>query len=286
MKKICIVTSKKWYGVCKEDNVLIKASKNRDIDLYLECWETENVDWQQFDLIIIRSVWNYYEDIDEFLKWLNYLDALCVNVANGLNRILCNINKIQQMTELQRLGIPIIPFKPVYKVEDYIKAVNSYSEDKFVIKPCYSASGYRTHLLNKIDSNYLTSFHQIISEDFSQEKHGAIIQKYIEEINNGEISLIYFKGNFSHSVIRYPGVIAAKKPVEIYHNISTQLLRFANDVIKKINYSDALYVRVDVVKVNESYLVMEIECMDPDLYLRYFGDKVDLFLDEINKELI
>ena len=128
-------------------------------------------------------------------------------------------------------------------------------------------------------NNYV---HQILESGLA-----VIAQPYINEIKNGEISLVYFNGRYSHAVLRYPGIIGQKKNAVPIKKVSDSILFLGEKVCNAVGADSLLYMRVDIVETKTMPLIMEIEITEPDLYLtlKYYSpvNPVENFISEIQE---
>lgn len=278
--KIVIISSDKWIDKCREDKFLMNSLINAGIACEIDSWE-HGIKWDEDDLLILRSPWDYYENYDAFRNWLCILKNKHIRIANGVNNILVNIDKKQQFLNLSECKLPMVP----YLIADSIDLVVDWYENskyqKVVIKPTISASGHDTYLIESKKDIY-DKFWNIVKTNRS-----VIIQPFVENINKGEVSLIYFHGIFSHGVIRYPGIIGQKKIPVFLTSVDTEWLEAGEEICKYIGAEELLYVRIDLVKFEGKITIMEIELSEPDLYFTFdsSGSKIKQFISEIKKEM-
>jgi len=136
---------------------------------------------------------------------------------------------------------------------------------RMVAKPCVAATAYETFVMDAIHPDQ-TRFDELISN------HDLIVQEFIEEVQTlGEWSLIFFDGKFSHAVIKKPkaddfrvqndfgGTYSQANPPE-------KILKQASEVIKALPQRLA-YARVDGVMSGDNFLLMELELIEPALFL-------------------
>lgn len=278
---IAIVTSRQWYLKCREDLFLRDALQSKGIRCEIAVWSDNNMDWNVFSLVLIRSTWDYYLHYNDFCDWLKRLKAHGVLVANGVDRILINTDKEQQVRQLYKLQANVIPFSIWHSLKDI-----KYLWDEIVIKPTISASGYNTFLFDcrmKRNCLLLNNYvHQILESGLA-----VIAQPYINEIKNGEISLVYFNGRYSHAVLRYPGIIGQKKNAVPIKKVSDSILFLGEKICNAVGADSLLYMRVDIVETKTMPLIMEIEITEPDLYLTLKYDSpvnpVENFISEIQE---
>lgn len=268
--RVGLLSSDKFIGICKDNILLEKRYKEHGVDVSEVMWETEGT-VKEYDRIIVRSTWGYQRNYKQYLKKLAQLSDSSV-LLNSYNTIKNNIYKENQFEELNRKQIPCISTKIFDRNQfdigiNYVKGELAKGK-RMVLKPNISAGGQDTISIDKH-----VSYEQISSyfvSQFSVNKK-VMIQDYISDVKNGEISMIYISGTFSHSVLRYPGIFSDKKEtIEI--ESSDKLVQWCNGVIEKLNLSDELYARIDAVITEQGPLIMEVELNEPDLFFRKIHD--------------
>lgn len=278
--KTVIISSDKWKNKCREDQFLLNSLLNNGIECEIKSWQ-ENIDWAEYELLILRSPWDYYERYEDFCDWLHMLEKNSIRIANGARNILCNTDKQQQFIKMSDCEVPLIPYYVANSVSEAIEWYENSNYDKVVIKPSISASGHNTYL---IDSNSeLFDKLQIIMN----QGHCVIMQPFVKNIERGEISLVYFHGVFSHGVLRYPGIIGARKKAVLLTEIDDEWLLAGEKICRYIGAKSLLYVRIDLVMYRDKITIMEIEMSEPDLYLTLDseGTRIKHLILEIEKEM-
>lgn len=282
IKSVGIITSRKWNIPTRCDRLLAKALLDKGVQAQILCWEDDHA-WENYDLLILHSCWDYHLHYEEFCQWLDGLNSSGAHIANGITAIKENIDKVRQMTLLRDGDIPVIPFEVCSTAQEAISCFHKLFQDLAVIKPSVASSGYHTTLVR--NEQELICSARAICED----RKRIIVQPYVETVRNGEISMIYYHGNFSHAVCRYPGVITEKrKPTPIIEP-EPQWLRAAEAVNRMISAKERLYTRIDLVPYRGKIHVMEVELAEPDLYLDLAYSSVpsplEQFIEEIHREM-
>ena len=280
MMNIGIVTSDCWLNRCCGDRQLLSALTTSGLSAEIFSWEQEH-DWKQYDLLLLRSPWDYYKNYAAFCQWLRILEADQVKIANGAENIIRNTNKVTQFQRLSQCVVPLIPYGAFWDARQaYAWAwKNGYSST--VVKPAISAGGYQTSLVTDYDD-----LENKIAE-ITKSGYPAIIQPFVPEISHGEVSLIYFHGRFSHAVLRHPGILAQKKAAVPLPSISKAWLTAGERICCEIEANRFLYMRIDLVRYRGTISIMEVEIAEPDLYLGLGfekDDRLNAFVDEIISE--
>ena len=262
MKKIAIVSCNKWMGIITEDKLLRDSLIDKGYRAEIVSWEDKSIDFSKYSSVIIRSVWGYQNNYSEFKKWLLNLKKNNVLVFNDPDIILDNVRKDKQFEILDNNGIPHIETRFIYNPND-IGVINGQT----VIKPIISGSGENTYLVSNNDDLNGINFDYASMED-----NGIMLEPFVKEVANGEISSIYIDGVNTHNMIRYPGVFAEKRRPCLISEVPSRAQDLAKRISNLKEYRGYLYMRVDMVMVNSNPLVMEVELAEPDLLFKYISD--------------
>lgn len=236
--------------------MLAVALADQGFDVHAVIWSEPQRTWQEFEAVVVRSCWDYHLRLHEFLGWIARLEHSGVAVLNSPDLIRWNANKIY-LAELAAAGITMpdtIFVEPGMEL-DLARVCASRGWPSAVVKPTISASAHCTE------------------RRFSGLVRGpAMVQQYIAAVETeGEWSLVYFNRQFSHSVIKTPragdfrvqtafgGTVRAAQP-------SRELLRFAESVLDKLVWP-AAFARVDVIADGPAIRLMELEVIEPELFL-------------------
>lgn len=272
MLKLCLLTSKKWYKQAQSTQLQKKYFINEGFLCSEVCWEDIH-DWSVYDVVIISSTWGFEDNYKQYLTVLQQI-SLSTLLLPFYDIVKDNIDKEKQLATLTSLMLPTVPTlkvtsKNIESVE-IEKVINYFNTKEFVLKPNISASGHGVYLFSESRTGC-----NIISTDkelkealytyFQQDKI-ALIQPYIKEISQGEFSLIFIGGIFSHAILRYPGVLNDHKPSRYIEHVPQSLLLIGHDVIKKYHPNSIIH-RIDFAISNNHPIIMEIECNEPDLFL-------------------
>lgn len=268
MSKIGFVTCKKLPHLISGDQNVKKYLEKQNHVVCTVIWDDPTVNWPSFDLLVTRSTWDYYKHIDAFTSWYNKLNDLNVHIFNPPDIFNENKDKIY-LHNLQSKGVTIVPTKIVKQSQGLnlkqILEENSWKEA--IIKPSVSASSYKTW---KITTETVDNGEEKALSILKN--HTLLVQEYMPEIKQeGEWSLIFFNGKYSHSAIKKPHTSDFKVQEE-YGGTTTlttpsdTLLRQAQKIVN-LYKNKLLYARVDGVLRDETLYLMELELIEPDLYL-------------------
>ena len=264
MKPVALITSSKWSNPIRGDLTLQKALGKIGLSADIMCWD-EPSDWDKYGLIILRSCWDYYAHYKEFLAWLTDLEQNNIPIANGYRRIRENIDKARQLNQLDTCPIKPLPYLLCDTLETTHTCLHRCKWDQIVLKPTVSSGGYHVVLADRRQKGWLRMAEETAFR-ILEDRHDIIIQPFVSSVVEGEVSLIYFQGEFSHSVVRYPGVFNVKKAPLSVLNLPSQWREAGNKICHFLQGKQLLYLRIDLVKYFDEIRIMEVELAEPDLY--------------------
>lgn len=254
-------------------------------------WEVENVpwdrpeDWDSYDLVIIRSPWDYQDHLDRFREVLKSIGRSRAVLLNGLETVLWNIDK-KYLFELEKKGVELVPtiITRGLKESDIEAAFSSFQTEELVIKPVIGANADDTFRLRQGEPAGFPP----IAEVFRARE--CFIQPFMPQIlDEGEYSLMYFKGELSHAILKTArkgdyrvqeehggGVLPIPKP--------DALLVASGDRAMRALPVTPFYARVDLVRTaRDSFALMELELIEPCLYFRFDEASPQRFADCIDQ---
>ena len=183
------------------DNLLEQPLQALGWQMHMVSWRDEKVNWNDYAAVIIRSPWDYQDDAPAFLQVLSNIEQSSAHLENSLTTVEWNIDK-KYLRELESNGVNIV--KTLWRENLTLQQVGEYftqlNVEQLVIKPRISANADNTFWLTK--ENY-TSFYPQLEKAFSASEF--LVQPFMESvINEGEFSLFYFNGDYSHAILKTP----------------------------------------------------------------------------------
>jgi glutathione synthase/RimK-type ligase-like ATP-grasp enzyme len=210
-----------------------------------------------------------------------------VPVLNSIDTVLWNRNKLY-LEELGARGIEIGPtcFVPRGEQPDQEAMERVAGWSRVVVKPAVSASAHKTWLFDHED---LPSRERLA---LLMDGAGFLLQRFIPEVQTrGEISFIYIDGSYSHAVLKRPANADFRVQkefggsAELYHP-SLSLMLQANAIAESVpQVLDSLYCRLDAVERDGKLILMELELIEPELFLGLARGAADIFAEAIIKRL-
>lgn len=253
MLQIAIATSK--HQLPPSDDELRIALIQHGTAVTPVLWSS-TVDWRRFDAVLVRSCWDYHLRANEFLDWIAVLENYGLTVVNSPALIRWNFSKLY-LKELSEFGfrIPKTVWIDTGVEVDLAGLCTSHGWRTAVVKPLVSASAYRTE-----------------RRSTGIVRGPAMVQEYLTSIETeGEWSLMYFAGEFSHAVRKTPARDDFRVQMEfggtVHASDPPEFLRvFAGAALARLPFP-AVIARIDVVANLGNPILMELEAIEPELFL-------------------
>jgi hypothetical protein len=274
--RIAIASFSEMPPEFRDDERLVDALRTRGAEVAIEAWDEPAVDWAPFDLVVIRSTWNYAGRRDDFLAWV---DRIGDRLHNSPALVRWNSDK-RYLGELAEAGINVVetryvaPGDPVPELDGEV-----------VVKPNVSAGGRDT-------GRFGPETHDLARElidAIQQSGRVAMLQPYQRSVDGiGETAVLCIDGEPAHSLrkgavlrpnevapVREDGVGAAEvmyDPELVVPGEATEA-ELANaraivaHVAERFDYMP-LYARVDTVAApGGEPVLLELEAIEPNFYL-------------------
>lgn len=255
-------------SVENEDDILLKFLKTKGLDITMEVWNDPNVDWKTYDVAVLKSPWDYFDKINEFYQWLNKLEELNLNLLNPVKVVKWNSDK-HYLREIADAGLPVTPTLYLEKgvTPNLGSCFEKLKSETLIVKPCISGGSKNTIKVTKANLAQVSS---LVQEYLREEAY--MVQPFLKEIETeGEWSLLFFNGKFSHSLLKK----AKQGDFRVQHYLGgtihsetapDSLVRSAEEYVKQFA-KGCLYARVDGLIVKGEFMLMELELIEPFLFL-------------------
>ena len=286
MKRIAFVTYRPLPRVTEDDGLALEPLCERGVAVDSLFWDDADVNLTDYDALVLRSCWDYHRRPDEFLQFLDRVEASGVRLVNPTSVVRWNLDK-RYLRDLESSGLTIAPTRWLDKsAKTTLSAELGRSEwDRAVVKPVISASGYQTWLSSAENAEAdETRFQDLLAGG------GVMIQKFMEEVRaEGEWSLLFFDGHYSHAALKVPGTNDFRVQLEhggqvLVKQPSPALVRQAESVLARVEGRCA-YARVDCVESDGRLILMELELIEPFLFLHAHPSAPERFATAIAKAL-
>lgn len=258
-----------------DDQVLVATLADRGVDSEIHPWDGAGVDWQDFDLVVLRSPWDYSRRRDEFLAWC---DSVGSGLQNPADVVRWNSDKTY-LGDLASDGLAVVettyvgPSDPLPSLEGEV-----------VVKPTISAGARDTGRFSAHRSDDALA---LVASIQAQGKT-AMVQPFQPSVDSrGETACVFFRGEFSHSLrkraVLSPDEVAPVRDdtvgaAEVMYSpdlvgpgeADETELALARDVLAAVERrfgTDLLYARVDMLAGQDgSPVLLELEAVEPNLY--------------------
>jgi glutathione synthase/RimK-type ligase-like ATP-grasp enzyme len=251
-----------------EDALLSNLLTEMGIAHRIVAWSDPEVDWSEFTQVLIKSTWDYFDYYPEFLVWLDRLEMQGIPVLNEVATLRWNSSK-NYLLEIESNGFPCVAGKllPKGSLATLDQLFEGVPAEQLVVKPLVSGGAKNTLKISRSDEPAVLEkvLQWVQEEDF-------LVQPYIKEIVAvGEYSLIFFNAAFSHAVLKTPA--PADFRVQHYYGGTIQeitpdapLMAAAQTLVERYA-KNTLYARVDGVLIDGVFHLMELELIEPYLFL-------------------
>lgn len=270
-----------------EDQILAQLLEQNQLDFKFEIWSDPSVDWDKYTHILIKSPWDYFDRYTEFQEWCIRIKGTGVPVFNDIDTVLWNSDK-KYLQEIQAKGHRVIPTKFIPKAASLHldSAFASFDSEYLIFKPSVSGGAKNTLKIKKGEAEHFDfQVNDLLKhEDF-------LLQPFINEVvEEGEYSFVFFGGRFSHAVLKQPksgdfrvqhffgGKITAIEP-------NSQVLSITQKIVDDFA-ADCLYARVDGVMIEGNFYLMELELIEPYLFLFTAPAAKDNYIKAIKEKLV
>lgn len=247
------------------------TAARHDIEIIAAQWDDPTIDWSAFDMVLLRSTWDYYMRLDAFLRWL---DGLPVPVWNPPDLVRWNCHKKYLLELAQEFAVVPTHLIPRGSRVNLKSILDKNGWNEAVIKPAVANSAFNTF---RVDVSHPDDAR--LNESLAH--MDMLIQPFVPEIHAGEWSLMFFRDEFSHAVLKIPEAGDMRVQAEYGGRTFAQqppdaLIDDARRLLEAVDYP-WLYARVDGVAREGHLLLMELELIEPELFLEHHPAAGDNF---------
>jgi glutathione synthase/RimK-type ligase-like ATP-grasp enzyme len=264
----------------KSRDMILAAGKKRGIDFEVVYWDEMELPQRGFDLAVIRTTWDYTERVDQFLAALESHERAGLRVCNSSQVVRWNMRK----TYLQELGPSAIETVWADEPNAHVvaNAFDTLDAAEVVLKPQVGAGSVRTVRLKR----NAWSEADLIDGPMGP----AMIQPYLRAIETeGERSLFWFGGEYSHAVRKVPADgnwLANIAGARFVADPPPKAAMEAAEAARVRAPQNLLYVRIDLVLGDDgAWRVIEIEAIEPYLFFDFAPEGADVFVGAIARVL-
>jgi hypothetical protein len=262
-----------------DEPLLIGELQSRGVTAEPAVWDRPTVDWRDYELVVIRSTYDYAARREQFLVW-----------ADSLPRVLNPPEVLHWNTDKRYLReLPGgIPTRFVAAGEEWEPPA-----EEFVVKPTVSA-GARDAARYVPDEAGRAREHVAA---LTANGRTAMVQPYLRSVDAaGETALLYFGGRFSHAIRKGPLLPSGGRPSSelfVKEDIASRVpdddqLAAGERILNALPFGreELLYARVDLIRgADGEPQLIELELTEPSLFLSYADGAAGRLADEVVKRL-
>jgi glutathione synthase/RimK-type ligase-like ATP-grasp enzyme len=287
MPHIALLTLEDRTGYVIDDELAITELRRRGFAVDEVAWSHVDEDWTRFDLIIVRTTWDYHVRSAEFLDALVRIEASGTPLENSRALIVWNLDK-RYLRDLEARGVPIVP--SVWGVSgapgDFSALFAQLGCEEIVVKPVVSANALDTF---RLQAPLTDERLEALTQTFAG--RAWVAQPFVASVTtDGELSIFYFDGAYSHAIRKVPK--SGDFRVQEEHGGSIAPVPFTDDlraVAERVMASITpapFQARVDLVRLADGTLALiELELIEPSLYFRMDADAPGRFADAVDAVL-
>ena len=259
-----------------DDGLVVEALARRGIDAGFVAWHEEGVEWERFELVVVRSTWDYTRRLGGFMEWVERVGG---RMRNRPEVVRWNADK-RYLAELGDAGLPVVPTRFVEP-----GGAAPQFDGEVVVKPAVSAGARQTGRFGPAAHGEARA----LLGRLGAAGRVAMVQPYLAGVDErGETALVYVRGEFAHA-LRKRAVLRPDEVAPLRDDaLGSAEAMYDPELVRGGSASDAeravgaavvefvaerfgeapLYARVDLVPGPDGEpVLMELELVEPCLYL-------------------
>jgi hypothetical protein len=291
--RVALVTCAELPDLDPDDRLLLPILADRQVTATAAVWDDPGQDWSAFDLVVLRSPWDYPPRRQRFLTWAAEVSAV-TRLANPPDVVAWNTDK-RYLSELTTAGVAVAPTEWVAPEDEWAPP----PDGEWVIKPAVSAGSKDSgrYRLDDPDHRRLAAWHVA---RLQRRDRLVMVQPYLPAVQTyGETGLVFFadpvRGDlaYSHAIRKGPMLtgpdlgddsqlflaeqITPRTPTAAELSVAWQALAAVPGGPARL-----LYARVDLIPGTDgASLLVELELTEPSLFLSHAEATAERFAEAI-----
>jgi len=275
---IVLATCTAWPELTASDQCLAVALERRGCRVEAAPWNGPFAPFSRAAAVVIRSAWNYHLALDDYRAWLDRLDPS--RTFNTPDLVRWNLDKTY-LNDLASRGAQI-PASRVVSADaaSIAEALEQLALVEAVIKPTVGASGFGVERLSRGgEAEAVARLRAVTSMP------RVLVQEFLPEVAAGEAAGVFIAGAFSHGLRRVPA--AGEFRVNSQYGGRMEAAGLDAEMVEAMTRTlrylprEPLYARIDGVRRNGRFLLMEVELNEPGLGLHLAPGAGDRFAEAL-----
>lgn len=290
--RVALVTCAALPDLESDDRLVHAPLAARGVTAEAVVWDDPGVDWAGYDLVVLRSPWDYTARRDAFIAWAATVPAL----ANPADVVRWNTDK-RYLEQLSTAGVATVPTTWIQPGQQW---AHPAERGEYVIKPSVSADSRDTGRYDLADPEH-RELAQVHVRRLAAAGRVTMVQPYLSAVDtDGETALLFLAGpdglRFSHAIRKGAmltgpdlGPEEPRKAERITPRTATaEQVAVAEKILAEVpgGPERLLYARVDLIPgEGDAPLLVELELTEPSLFLGYADGAPDRLADAILTQL-
>ena len=283
MRRVAFLTLHDPSGFVIDDEHAIEPLARRGWQVEMLPWNQPGVDWRRYELVVIRSTWDYQHHAKEFLEVLEGIERSGARLENSSRIARWNMQKTY-LRDLAQRGIATVPtlWRDGLAPGELVSLFEALQSREAVIKPVLSGTAQGAWRLDAKSAR-----RQAVEIEAYYANRPLMLQPFERGIiDEGEYSMIYLNGLHSHSVLKVPKRgdfrVQEEHGSEVMPVAPEPALLAAGDAAIAAIGEKLLYARADFVRSGDLFRLMELELVEPAFYLRTDPGAPDRFAEAVD----
>lgn len=245
-----------------DDRLAVDALRARGQDVACVPWSQPMP--PEARAVVLRSTWDYFHRLPAFLAWL---DALPLPLYNDADTARANVDK-RYLRTLASAGVPVVETAWPVPGDHLADVLAARGWREAVVKPAVSGGAFETFRVAAAEAaGQQARFAALLA------RGAVLVQPFLPEVvSEGELSLMYLNGHFSHAVVKRtrPDDFRVQEVHGGTHAPFTAppaLLAQTDALLRTAGADTLLYARVDGLVRHGRFELMELELTEPSLFL-------------------
>jgi glutathione synthase/RimK-type ligase-like ATP-grasp enzyme len=263
---IALATSSQVPDLAPDDRLLLESLRAAGAEAEPAVWDDAAYPWASRRLVVVRSTWDYVARREAYLSWAEAISGL-TRVENDAATLRWNTDK-GYLADFERRGHAVVPTTVLEAgtMAGLERLLAARGWDDAVVKPLVGAGGSDTY---RVRAGRVAAAGEPLAAALARTR--MLVQPFLPVAEEGELSLLFFDGSFSHAARKRPALgefrvqeqfggstlpaVAAPADVALGQRILAGLDRCP------------LYARLDFLHSPDGWLLSEIELTEPSMFL-------------------